>query len=123
MAQLLMDYGALPGPIDLERAAHYGGIKMLQALMSNGSRFDYDTNKTILHNGSCSPEIIQLIINEMPQMANTREVSGCNPSDTIYDTLGDYYEENTIPSTAASSSLEARYPARTVTTAENAGQC
>ncbi|KAK2761130.1 hypothetical protein FQN54_001650 [Arachnomyces sp. PD_36] len=84
LAQILIDAGAKPGPDDLERAAHYGKMEMLQFLRRNGGKFDSTVNGMILHAGGCPLEITRLILNEIPQVVNTRDFSGCTPLDTVY---------------------------------------
>lgn len=100
IAQFLIDTGTRPLPCHLERAAHYGGMEMLQLLIRNGGKFDYHANKTILHNGDCSPEITQFILNEIPQVANTRDYSGLTPLDTVYRRSPLRHVADTVTSTA-----------------------
>lgn len=100
MAQFLIDSGAQPGPVALGRAAKCGNLEMLQLLMRNGARFERSVNNTLLHNGDCSPEITALVLNEMPQLANTQGIYGGTPLDSIYCSDEYSFNENAVMSTA-----------------------
>ncbi|KAK2764916.1 hypothetical protein FQN54_008613 [Arachnomyces sp. PD_36] len=84
MMRLLVDAGARVWPLQMGRVAVNGNLEILRLLMGHGSKFDREINATVLHYGKCLPEVTQLVLNEVPELAKTRDSDGLMPLDTVY---------------------------------------